>query len=235
MIHFLVDLAFVAVRRLTAVLFLLGSGGTESGSPEVRAALFGFRASAGDSPERNLREDLWAVGTCGREPRLVCSSGINIGSGCRGATRVRFSVVVPVPVVVDSGAVVIAPIPIGPRVIGNGGGGVAYRVTLGLTARVVVVFTGEGDIVLFPCNGDRFAFRCGDDRVPFPRKGDGAVFTRTGERGVFTRKGERGAFTLEGDKGVRLLLLLPPLFVFVFVGVGVRARPASLPSEAEEN
>ena len=166
------------------------------------------------------------MGTCGREPRLVCSSGINIGSGCRGATRIRFSVVVSVPEVVDPGAVVIASIPIDPRVIGNGGGGVAYRVTLGRTARVVVAFTCEGDSVLFPCNGDCFAFRRGDDRVPFPRKGDGAVFTR---------KGERGAFTLEGDKGVRLLLLLPPLFVFVFVGVGVRARSAALLSEAEEN
>ena len=63
MIHFLVDLAFVAVRRLTAVLLLLGSGGTESVSPEARAALFGFRAWAADSPERNLRDDLWAMGT----------------------------------------------------------------------------------------------------------------------------------------------------------------------------
>lgn len=163
-------------------------------------------------------------------------SGINIGSGRRGATSVQFSVVVvPVPVVIDSGAVVvdsgavvpipvvnnsgavavdssavvIAPIPTDPKVGNRGGGGVAYRVTLGLTARVVGAFT---------------------------REGDGAVFTLEGERGVFTLKGERGAFTLEGDKGVRRLLLLPPLFVFVFVfvGVGVRARSASLRSEAVE-
>lgn len=148
-------------------------------------------------------------------------SGINIGSGRRGATSVQFSVVVvPIPVVIDSGAVVvdsgavavdssavvIAPIPTDPKVGNRGGGGVAYRVTLGLTARVVGAFT---------------------------REGDGAVFTLEGERGVFTLKGERGAFTLEGDKGVRRLLLLPPLFVFVFVFVGVGVR--ALPSEAVEN
>lgn len=172
-------------------------------------------------------------------------SGINIGSGRRGATSVQFSVVVvPVPVVIDSGAVVvdsgavvpipvvnnsgavavdssavvIAPIPTDPKVGNRGGGGVAYRVTLGLTARVVGAFTREGDGAVFTLEGER------------------GVFTRKGERGVFTLKGERGAFTLEGDKGVRRLLLLPPLFVFVFVfvGVGVRARSASLRSEAVE-